>query len=427
MRQASDWSMNGAGTIPSGQFEESGMRVWRVGLRPFIAFFGYAVISLIIVSLLGEFGAFVVLTAYHWVWPDTQDNFADTSPAYNGYPWASEFWNEEKSRWKSQHGSYEPFRIWGVAPWHSKYINTDDSPNGTLRRTVNPVGCEKQPRIDVWMFGGSTLYGTGVPDWATLPSFVSRDLNSAGLGCMEVTNFGAEGYVTNQEVMLLIEQLKIGRRPGIVVFYDGLNDSFAGAVSPGVPSAHMSLANIKARVEGSLAGRIDFLRNSSALQLAMSAVNSLRRSSAAEPGAEETRSRAAATLDNYEANLRIARILGEAYGFRVFCFWQPAFVYGHKTLDPFEVRIADNEATKGTFHILAAVYQHAERRAQTDGEFMFLGNIFDSVKEPVYVDKWMHLSPLGNQFVARSVAEYVEGSLKAQNEHSKLHADVPSR
>ncbi|MGB9433260.1 MAG: hypothetical protein WBQ89_13540, partial [Candidatus Acidiferrum sp.] len=190
---------------------------------------------------------------------------------------------------------------------------------------------------------------------------------------------------------------------------------------------HMSLANIKARVEGSLAGRIDFLRNSSALQLAMTAVNSLRRSGAAEPGAEETRSRAAATLDNYEANLRIARIFGEAYGFRVFCFWQPAFVYGHKTLDPFEVRIAGNQATKGTFHILNTVYQHAERRAQTDGEFMFLGNIFDSVKEPVYIDKWMHLSPLGNQFVARSVAEYVEGSLKAQNEHSKLHADVPSR
>jgi lysophospholipase L1-like esterase len=263
------------------------------------------------------------------------------------------------------------------------------------------------------MFGGSTLYGTGVPDWATLPSFLSRELNSTRDRCVVVTNFGTEGYVTNQEVILLTEQLKTGRHADLVVFYDGVNDSYTGAVSPGIPKAHMSLSNIKARVEGTLGARLDFLRSSYSLQLAMVTVSSMRRPSAANPNVGEAESKAAATLDNYETNLRLVRLLGEADGFRVLCFWQPAFVYGHKPLSPFEIKIADNEATKNTFHILTAVYQQARRRAAMDGTFAFLGEIFDSVKEPVYIDKWMHLSPTGNELVARSLAKAVENDLKA--------------
>ena len=392
---------------------ERGMRGAQVRPGGFFALLGYAVICIVVVALLLESGAFIVLTAYHGLRPDTQDNFADTSPAYGGYPWASEYWKEEKTRWQLQHGSYEPFRIWGVAPWHGKYVNTDDTPNGTWRRTINPV-CGKQSRFDVWMFGGSTLYGTGVPDWATLPSFLSRELNSTGGRCVVVTNFGAEGYVTNQEVILLMEQLKADRHPDLVIFYDGVNDSYTGAVSPGIPKAHMSLSNIKARVEGTLGSRFDFLRSSHILQLAIAAVNSLRRPGTANPNVGEVESKATATLDNYETNLRLVRILGEADGFRVFCFWQPALVYGHKPLAPFEIRIADNEAAKNTFHVLTAVYEQAERRAAMDGTFAFLGGIFDSVKEPVYIDKWMHLSPAGNELVARSLAKAVEEGLKPQ-------------
>ena len=400
------------------------MKLSPLRLPPFFALLGYTIFSLIIAVLLLEFGSFVVWSAYHWVRPNLQENVADTSPAYSGYPWATEFWKEERSRWKSQHGSYEPFLIWGVAPWNGKYINTDTSPTGTWRRTINPSNsaCEKQS-IEVWMFGGSTLYGTGVPDWATIPSYLSRDLNSTAPGCIVVRNFGAEGYVTNQEVILLMEQLKAGGRPGTVIFYDGVNDSYAGAISPGVSNAHLSLSNIKARVEGTLAGRLDFLRSSYTLRLAGAAVNSFRLSSAAKAAAEEAESKAAVTLDNYEVNLHMLEILGKAYGFRVFCFWQPALVYGHKSLYPFEMTIADSRSARNYFNVLTKVYQEAERRAARDDAFVFLGGVFDSVNEPVYIDKWMHLAPLGNELVARSVADYVEGSLQDLPKLSKPHAD----
>jgi lysophospholipase L1-like esterase len=383
-------------------------------LRRAFAFIGSAVVMSILVILLMEFGAYAVLAAYHWVRPNTQDNFADSSPAYATHPWAAEFWKEEKLRWKTQHGDYEPFRIWGVARWHSQYINADESDKGIWRRTINVDGsaCEKQKHIEVWMFGGSTLYGTGVPDFATLPSYLSRDLRGAGIPCVNVSNFGAEGYVTNQEVLVLMQQLKAGRRPDLVIFYDGVNDAYAGAVSPGMPGAHISLWSIKARMEGSLAGRLDFLRNSSALQLAMLAANCIRRVDAAETRNEYLQSKAVATLDNYEANLGVAQTLARAYGFQVLSFWQPAFAYGHKPLAPFELKIARNEAWANTFHILNAVYAEAERRSEDKGDFVFLGGIFDSSNQPYFIDKWMHLAPQGNESVAAAIAPYAQDSLR---------------
>jgi hypothetical protein len=56
---------------------------WRVEdalFRPVFAFVGSTVITSILVVLFMELGASAVLAAYHWVRPDTQDNFADSSP-----------------------------------------------------------------------------------------------------------------------------------------------------------------------------------------------------------------------------------------------------------------------------------------------------------------------------------------------------------
>ena len=373
----------------------------------YFAILGYAVVSLVVVLTLLELGARVGWFAYHWVHADPDENLAETSPAFAGYPWTAEFWKEEKLRWKSHQGSYVPFRIWGVAEWHGNYVNTDDTGMGTWRRTINPPSGPCEKRTSVWMFGGSTLYGTGVPDWATLPSYLSHELNNGMRSCVSVTNLGVEGYVTNQELILLIEQLKAGRHPDVVIFYDGVNDAYAGAISPGIPSAHMTFEAIKARVEGSIASRLDFLRDAYSLRLARIAVGSLRRAGSAAPSVAGSRAKAVAVLDNYEANLRIARALGEAYNFKVYCFWQPAVVFGRKPLVPFEQKLGNFDGTR-TFRVLAAVYQEAESRASSTRSFVFLGSTFDSVKEPLYIDRWMHLSPLGNELIAQAIAERME-------------------
>jgi hypothetical protein len=113
-----------------------------------------------------------------------------------------------------------------------------------------------------------------------------------------------------------------------------------------------------------------------------------------------------AALDNYEANLSVARALSKAYDFRIYCFWQPSLYYGQKPLVPFEKQMPE-VATRDTWSVITtAVYQEAETRATATRNFIFLGDMFDSVPEPIYIDEG-HLGPRGNELAAQAVAKYI--------------------
>jgi hypothetical protein len=162
-----------------------------------------------------EVGATILRSAHHWIDPVNAQSLA-TSPPYQGYPWAQAFWNEEFLRRASAKTShYVPFLIWGERPWHSNYINVDESAIGNLRRTVNPTNpaCNETQRKVIWRFGGSTLFGMGVLDAETIPSQLSHELNSAGSGCFVVLNLGKEGFVANQGFMFLVEAPKTQQHP----------------------------------------------------------------------------------------------------------------------------------------------------------------------------------------------------------------------
>jgi len=370
-------------------------------LPQYFTILGYTVFCLLVVAISLELGSWALLSGYDYFRGAPIANQV-TSPAIAGYTWASEVWREESLLWK--HRSYVPFRVWGLAKANGKYMNNDASELGIWRRTLNPPAneCEKRPRIDLWILGGSAVYGMGVPDWATLPTYLSRDLNAAGTSCTVVTNLGVEAYVANQELILLIEQLKSGRHPDIVVFYDGFNDANQGA--SGDPTAHYDFLTIKARVEGSVKGRLDFLRESHAAHLVGGLIAPFRGKHS--PTVDEaSQAKASATLDNYQANLQVAGALSRAYHFKLYFFWQPMLFYGHKVLVPFEQQLVDRNAT--SYQVIAAAYREAEKRAANTGAFVFLGGVFDSIQDPVYLDE-VHVGPVGEQLAAQAVAQYIE-------------------
>ena len=185
---------------------------------------------------------------------------ARNRPACASATWVPDLYREQALRLAVPY-VYVPFAHFGVTPWHGKYFNNDEHTAGVWRRTLDAEGgqCSQQPKTSVWVFGGSTVYGTGVPDWATLPSYLSSSLKSVASACVAVTNFGSESYVSTQEVLLLSEQLKRGGKPDIVIFYDGFNDAHGGMAASDPWVAHYEYATIKARTEGSVRGRFDFV------------------------------------------------------------------------------------------------------------------------------------------------------------------------
>jgi lysophospholipase L1-like esterase len=379
--------------------------------RWLFAFVGATVIRTLSALTVLELVMFAAWSFARWV--HTAPLRPEISPAYAGATWVPDFYREQTLRLAAPY-TYVPFRISGVTPWHGKYFNNDEHPAGVYRRTLNPEDGQCQqypqqyPKTSVWVFGGSTVYGTGVPDWATLASYLSRSLKIDGSACVTVTNFGNESYVSTQELLLLSEQLKRGGKPDIVIFYDGFNDASSGMAASDPWVAHYGYATIKARAEGSVRGRFDFVHRLYAVRV-IEAAGQLFQRRGESLNAEELRAKAAVVVDNYEANQKIARALAQVYHFRFYGFWQPMLFYGHKPLVSFERQITQLDATsKARFdpRPVIAAYQEAERRAPK-ASFVYLADIFDSTPEGIYIDE-AHLGPHGNELAANAIAKYIE-------------------
>jgi len=79
------------------------------------------------------------------------------------------------------------------------------------------------------LFGGSTTWGVGARDPFTIPAEPSRALSEVEPELrVHVLKFGEKGYVSTQSLLALLLELREGRAPDLAVFYDGVNDVFAG-------------------------------------------------------------------------------------------------------------------------------------------------------------------------------------------------------
>lgn len=384
--------------------------------RRAFTFIGAIACYLVAAMVLLEVGSRALLFVYRHFHRSTVADFAPDNPAYSRYDWAPQCIGEQSRKLKDRN-LYFPFRLWGVSEFHGNCINNDVTSLGVVRRTIASAksACAGQAKKSVWILGGSSVYGTGIPDWATLPSYLSRELSRAN-ACVDVVNLGVEGYASNQEILLLIEELKSGNHPDAVILYDGFNDADFGTMQPGNPTAHMGFFSIKGRLEGRFASRIDFLRGLASWQL----VQELTKGAAHSPPRRVSEStlalHAVSTLDNYEENLRIAKALADAFGFRLYAFWQPSIIYGHKPLAAYERQLVELSSSKTyPFQALIPVYDEAQRRAAKHDNFIFLANTFDDVSDPLYLD-WVHLTPEGNRVIAHEIARHLTQADQALSE-----------
>lgn len=104
-----------------------------------------------------------------------------------------------------------------MRPARSPHYNS--GPEGTRRSCRGGEPVEASLDGAVWMFGGSTTYGSGVADCDTIASKLN-DLDPTNT----YLNFGVESRNQNPEIDHLLLLLRKGYRPKAVIFLDGLND-----------------------------------------------------------------------------------------------------------------------------------------------------------------------------------------------------------
>ena len=85
------------------------------------------------------------------------------------------------------------------------------------RRDPSRSSCSAGRRCGALVRGMASAF----PPWSPGSYSTTRCVSSA------VTNFGETGYVSTQNLIALMLELRAGRRPDVVVFYDGVNDTYS--------------------------------------------------------------------------------------------------------------------------------------------------------------------------------------------------------
>jgi lysophospholipase L1-like esterase len=307
---------------------------------------------------------------------------------YRDQAWAAEYWHErDQTDWVA-YAEWHSYIYWRHAPFQGKYINIDQ--NG-IRYTWNKSAFPSPNQVKVFVFGGSALWGTGVRDEYTIPSLISKKLNSQNQEVW-VKNFGEEGYVSTQEVIALMLELQKGDVPDVVVFYDGANDVFS-AFQQGVAGIPQNEYN-RAAEFNQLNWRGEIVEKLALYRLVKTLVETRHGPARTESADLELEN---AVLDKYVANMQIVEALAQDYGFSVLFYWQPV-IYNKRILSTWEKLQLDVYGEARFFGQADRVLK--DRAVYRDhSSFNDLADAFGDQGDTVFIDLF-HISEAGNDRVS---------------------------
>ena len=324
-------------------------------------------------------------------------------PAYRQYPWAQTFWREQKEQLSLE---YHPFGLWRSRPFAGETVNVDAR---GIRRTAHSR-CGPADRV-VWLFGGSTMWGFGSPDWETIPSLLAKAHAERGRPICAV-NFGEDSWRAAQGVVKLTLELKAASRPpDDVVFLSGCNDVFTPFFLTGRADREWDFAQSKPWLDDLArrgSGSFAYLGATNTAALARRVATRLK-GPAPWPGPADPGPLAREVADDFFRNMDVVDALSRGYGFRHAFFWQPLAVAEGKALTAEEqdgVRRqlglsydAGRAAAAATFALI---------RARPRPNLHYVADAFDGHAGSVYVDS-CHLLPEGNRILADRMYEVLEG------------------
>lgn len=299
---------------------------------------------------------------------------------------------------------FNPWTTFMLAPFEGKYLNVVSDPvlNHRLNGIASANEGKDRERLVVWGFGGSTLYGFGVPDDQTIPSHLQRILaEKYPAKLVEVVNFGQPYWFSSVEVAAYVALLRSGRKPDMVFFFDGLNDI-----------AHLAAGRVLPFFAGRGNRAWERDRSDTRRLLPWFTVNesfpitrvirflqykSLLKPKIGIPFDQTRRLDMAAAKQIFLNNLRTVKALSREFNVKPFFFLQPVPWYGEykSTLVDKSFPFGDNKFAGRFYDEIISVYG---RRSDATT----LHDVLYDFKWP-YVDNF-HYSDTANKFIAGKIA-----------------------
>ncbi len=337
--------------------------------------------------------------------------------AYGQAAWVRDYWNDfHRSRDDMRWNSYV---YWRRQPRQSRYINVDER---GIRATPTSA---TNGTVRIFMFGGSTMWGSGARDEFTIPSILARELDRQGIQAA-VTNYGETGWVSTQEVIALELELRQGRRPDVVVFYDGINDTYTAFQQgiAGIPQNEFNRVSEFNFLNKPVKERARLVAKDAALRLSTRRLfDALRPDSGKGLGVQldetapgfaldeaGTARLARQVVDTYASNVELVRALGEHYRFKSFFYWQPA-VADKPHLTEYEKTLSiEMQPIERFFRQTNQALRDRQHDKPEPTRVRDLTGVFAEVSAPMFVDRF-HLGETGNEVIAKQMVPDVLAGL----------------
>jgi lysophospholipase L1-like esterase len=250
----------------------------------------------------------------------------------------------------------------------------------------------------VYIFGGSTMWGYGVPDNNTIPHYLQSGLPQN----VCVVNQADVGYNSTQSLIRLLELLQRGDVPDMVIFYDGSND-VVNAQRSSIVGAHFYYAQIDAVVNGTLVEPdaqpmmplLDVLRGTATYRLLFSPAQEAE-TWAQAPFAEGF---VEGIVQTYLTNVRAAYALSQEYDFAFYAFVQPVLPLVDRVYTDEEQRFIW-DTPGGLVELFREVYPRIA--AEAPDYVYYFANILDEQPNIIWID-FNHLTAWGNLAVATEI------------------------
>jgi hypothetical protein len=317
---------------------------------------------------------------------------------------------------------YQPWAQFSEPSFHGKHVMVEtDSRGFPRRRTVNQENSSKLPVVEVLALGGSTTFGYNVSDEHTWPSYLSEILNDLARQeslnvHVQVENYGRAFYYPSQETALLIDLLKSGHRPSVVIFLDGVNWS----EFRDVPAFHEQAKRQFFRLQfadkpGDDRPLIQRLGWIPMVRLAASINHRLfgtpQAVSPAQRETQENSQRLDHLVNLFQQNRSISAKVCEIYSVKCLFVLQP-HPAGSYPVELYRRPVPEE------FYAWRSRANEFYARMRTGRGYIYLGDLFKAwgVKRKAVIDE-LHYSPPFHRFLAEQIAGHIDLRRSAAREH----------
>jgi lysophospholipase L1-like esterase len=290
--------------------------------------------------------------------------------------------------------SFEPYTQFKEKPFAGKSVNVDSQ---GFRPIKDQGPWPPNPDfINIFVFGGSTTFGYGVPDGDTIPSYLQELLSSKYPGRIKVYNFGRGGYISVQERILLEKMILRDIVPDIAVFIDGLNDLAHEDDRP----AHTKELT-KFMDEGEKSPLTKCIAQMPIFKL-------ITGSHTKTEHVQDDDSKRSITdlLRRYKINMEMIQSTSSHFKIKTLFVWQPVPVYkcGH------EYNFFSNFDYDGYVPSLKVGYQEMVKvfpSGEFGDNFLWLADVQEGLNKSLYVDA-IHYTPYLCRLIAQRIADKLE-------------------